>query len=44
MDWIDLAQNKDRWRAVVNAEMHFQDPQKMVNFLTDNLLACQEIL
>jgi hypothetical protein len=21
VDWIDLAQNKDRWRALVNAEM-----------------------
>ena len=21
MDWIDLAQNRDRWRAVVNAVM-----------------------
>jgi hypothetical protein len=22
MDWIDLAQNKDRWRAVVNAAVN----------------------
>jgi hypothetical protein len=24
MDWIGLAQNKDRWRAVVNAAMNLQ--------------------
>ena len=26
VDWIDLAQNRDRWRAVVNAVMNVQDP------------------
>jgi hypothetical protein len=24
MDWIDMAQDKDRWRAVVNAVMNLQ--------------------
>ena len=24
MDWIDLAQDKDRWRALVNAVMNLQ--------------------
>jgi len=26
MDWIDLAQNKDRWRAVVKAAMNLRVP------------------
>jgi hypothetical protein len=25
-DWISLAQNMDRWRALVNAVMNFQFP------------------
>jgi hypothetical protein len=24
MDWINLAQNKDQWRALVNMEMNFR--------------------
>jgi hypothetical protein len=26
MDWIDLAQDKDRWRVLVNAVMSFPVP------------------
>ena len=26
MDWIDLVQNKDRWRALMNAVMNFGVP------------------
>jgi hypothetical protein len=35
LEWIDLAQNKDGWRALVNAEIKLRVPYNAGNFLTD---------
>jgi hypothetical protein len=34
IDWIDLAQNRDQWRALVSTVMNFQVPLNVGKFLS----------
>ena len=34
MDWIDLAQDRDRWEALMNLVINILVPQSVENFLS----------
>jgi hypothetical protein len=34
MDWIDLARDRNQWKALVNTVMNLRVPQNIVKFLS----------
>jgi len=43
MDWIDLAQNRDRWPTILITVLNFRFPQmRIISWLAENRLASRQ--